>query len=75
MKINCVIAQYHKDQNAVAEYRVKTLHDIESAEDWLNKTNKPAMFYIDGMQNHDRYLDLCCLYNSKYWAEYKKVVD
>jgi len=75
LNINLVIAEFNETQNAVKEFRVKTVHSIEKAEKWLANKSKPAMFYLDGMQNHDRFLDLCCCYNSKYWAEYKKVID
>ncbi len=75
MKIHLIIVQYNKVKNAVSEHRIKTVHSIEEAEIWLNNIFKPAMFYIDGMQNHDRFLDLCCLYNSEYWIEYKKIID
>ena len=75
MNVNCVVAKYDSENNAVAEHLKKTFHNIEDAESWLKNENKPAMIYIDGMQNHDAFLDLCCSYNSQYWLEYKKVKD
>lgn len=75
LTINCVVAEYMPKQNATKETKVKTVHSIEEAEAWINSINKPAMTYIDGMQDHDRFMDLCCLYNKKYWSEHRKERD
>lgn len=75
MNIILVTAKFIPSKNAVAEYRKNMVHSIDDAERWLNNINKPAMFYIDGMQNHDRFLDLCCVFNKLYWKEYKKIID
>jgi len=75
MKVHCVTAKYDLQVNAVREQRVKTVDNIEEAEEWINGINEPAMFYIDGMQNYDAYFTFGSLYNSAYWEEYKKVID
>ena len=75
MNIHCVIAEYVPHINATKETRVKTVHSIEEAEQWLESTKDPAMTYIDGMQNHDAFLTLCCSFNAAYWKEHKKEID
>jgi len=75
MEVILVIAEFNKNENAVSEKRINTVDSYDRACNWLNNETRPAMFFIDGMQNHDRFLDLCCSYNPEYWKEYKKVID
>ena len=75
LTIHCIVAKYDKKHNATAEFRVKTLHDYNQAEKWLTKINKPAMFYIDGLQNTDSFLTFGCKYNEMYWNEHRKEID
>ena len=75
MNIHCVIAEYVPNVNATKETRVKTVHSVNEAEIWINKQSKPAMTYIDGMQNHDAFMSMCCMHNSKYWKEHRKEID
>ena len=75
MNIHLVTAKYNSSVNAVAEFRRGIVHTIEEAKAWLNKINKPAMIYIDGMQDCYCFISLGCIFNSLYWAEYKKVID
>lgn len=78
--IKCATAKYDPDVNAVREDIVKEFDRLEwkKAEQWLDKMEQkkiPAYFYMDGMQDHDAFLDFFHPTNSYYWKEYKKVID
>ena len=70
-----VRAKFDPDHNAVRENVIRRTDNMKEAESWLNMESGPAMIFIDGMQNHDRFLDMFCVFNKKYWEEYKKVKD
>ena len=75
MKINLVTAKYNPKHNAVEEIRTGTTNSIKEAVKWLNKQIKPAMFYIDGLQNTDHWFTFGYVNNTQYFSEYKKVID
>ena len=80
MNIKCVTAKYDPKVNAVREYTAKEFDRLEwkEAEYWLNEMELkriPAYFYMDGMQNHDAFLNFFCPKNSFMKKEYRKIID
>jgi len=74
MNIILVKAEYQNNLNAVREVKAGKTDNIKDAEIWLNNTNFPAMFYIDGLQNTDYWHKFGYVVNDLYTKEYKKII-